>query len=163
MMSEVYRGVKATIEAFDRDNGNDCIRIDDMLYFRNGARREVNPYGILHDPPANEYRRLSFVEVYWEELHHRAVDAFMEAKTDFLNTAHANANCGHPAPSLREAKSTLAKLKEKVRLCERKMKLTQQKMQATTEGQQLRQQETETAESHAENEEFMQAVRQIKL
>ena len=162
-MSEAYLGVKETIQAFDKENGNECVCVGVWLYFKSGARREANPYGALHDPPENEYRRLKFVEVYWEELHRRAVEEFATAKGDYLSTAHANANCGYPAPDIREAEDTLAKLTQKVRLYERKLKATRDKMLATPEGQSQIQRESDLAESHAENEEFMQSIRQFKL
>jgi hypothetical protein len=162
-MSEVYLGVVATVKAFDKENGNEFVRVEQMIYFKNGARREVNPYGALHDPPENEYRRLKYIEVYWEELHRRAVDAFSSAREDYLSTAHANANCGFPAPDIQEAEDELAKLTQRVNLCKRKLKLTREKMLATPEGQRLIQQEADLAESHAENEEFIQTIRRFRI
>lgn len=155
--------VTETVQAFDRENGNDCVRVDEMIYFRNGARRELNPWGALYDPPKNEFHRLKFVETYWEEHYRRAVDAFATAKEDYLSTAQANANCGFCAPNIREAEDHLATLMRRVRLCERKLKMTRQAMLATPEGQRQIQRESDAAECKADNEQFIQTIRKFKI
>jgi hypothetical protein len=162
-MSEQYLGVKATLAAFDKANGNEFVAVDGMLYFKNGARRERNPWGALYEPPKNEHRRLKVVEAYWEELLSRAVDEFASAKEDYLSTAKANSQCGFGAPDVKEAKQTLVKLQERVRLCERKLSRTRDKMLETPEGQRQIQREADMAECQAENEGFVQSIRKIKI
>lgn len=156
--------VKETIEAFDKANGGDPVRVDDFLYFKNGARREVNPYGALLDPPSDEFKRLKVVEAYWETRLNKAINEFANAKQEYISAARSGAQSGERPPcSPKTAEEHLTKLSQQARQLQKMLNQTRDQILATPQGQARVQRDKDRAEATAANESFICHVGRINI
>ncbi|ADB16918.1 hypothetical protein Psta_2247 [Pirellula staleyi DSM 6068] len=156
--------VKETIDAFDRQNGNECIRIGDWLYFSNGAKRDANPYGVLYDPPSDEFLRLKHIEMYREELLRRAINALERQRENFLAEISFAVNHGyHPPYSQEDVKQELEPLIKEVRRLQRHLREIQRKLEAMPSEVEKRHAEASRAFNRSQGESVLAVLRSIKI
>src|SRR5262245_22420157 len=92
---------------FDRRNG-DFVRIDNLLLFESGAKRDVNPNGMSVDPPEDQLERLQNMEAYRRAKLQRALDEFNKLRQEIVTAADTCRINGYEPPcTAQEAKSQL--------------------------------------------------------
>lgn len=156
--------VKEIIETFDRQNGNDFVRIGDRLYFSNGATRDANPYGALHEPPADEFQRLKNIEVYREEMLRRAINALDRHRDSLLAEVNFAVNHGNYTPySQEDVKQELEPLIKEVRRLQRHLRETQRKLEAMPSEVAKRHAEASRAFNRSQGESVLAVLRSIKI
>ena len=154
--------MRGRIEQFDLKHGSDAIRIDNWLVYSDGAMREVNPHGSLHEPPGNVHERCKIKVRYREELLQRAVNEFHDAKDQLLATAKARLRNGDPCESRTEAVAKLTELQTVVKERQRQLNIARTKLEASTPVG-LRANTQVSAENKQKNETFISAISQIKI
>lgn len=127
--------VRGRVRQFDLENGNDAITIGDnsFLYFSNGAKRDVEPMGILLDPPKDDYERYSNIVKYHGELLRRAKAEFNEEASNFREGNElAFRNRNTPSFTKEDVLQALEPLKAKVQGHQKRLDEAQKLLQATS-------------------------------
>jgi hypothetical protein len=153
------------VEHFDKRHGGDAIEIDHWLYFSDGAMRELNPLGLLAEPPAEPYDAAKIRLRYHEEKLRRASRAFDERKAWLLNTARANLlqrQAPPPPIYLAAAKRELNTLKRAVMKLQNDLEKARRDVEASKPAW-LRTREEGNAASRASNEAFVSAIEEISI
>jgi hypothetical protein len=113
------------VQQFDLKNGGDCIRIGNRLLYSNGAWRDSTPYGLLVDPPDDDFERCKLVVEYRQELLKRAVNKFTDLKRAMQFVAkEAQRTIAHVSPVTSPSKEDIADLRQlqaEVRACQAKL------------------------------------------
>jgi hypothetical protein len=150
--------VSGTVKKFDRDNGNDAIQIDGWLVFSNGARREVNPYGVLHDPPDDPYTRLKLSIKYHEALREKELEAFRSRRQELFWAVEAG-----ELPRSSEITADLGPLRKKVRDRDAILAKLKQELAKTPQAQEKRRAEEWEAEKAELKQQALSAIERFKL
>jgi hypothetical protein len=127
-MNEVQRFVNE----FDTRHGDDFVRVNQWLFFADGARRDVNPFGLSMEPPEDELERFQNMEVYRREKLKRALEAFNKLRQEIvLATDTCRINGYEPPCSAADAKKQLEALLTKARFWQRKVKTIEERIANT--------------------------------
>jgi hypothetical protein len=110
--------VNQRVKQFDEKHGSDYLRVGVWLIYSDGAYREVNPLGLLAEPPADAYERCKLQVQYREEALRQTAAAFKELKEVLTRQTEeavrwANSNAP-PAPPKPEDLQRLRALRGKV-------------------------------------------------
>ena len=84
---------------FDSQHGESFV-YDGWVLFADGATREVNPLGLLVEPPSDPYEKAKRIALYWKLVFEKAVRDFDAGRQYLADLAAENLNsqiCG-PAP-----------------------------------------------------------------
>jgi len=103
-------GVKARIQAFDDAHGEYVVD-GGWIRFADGAVREVNPLGLLSRPPDDAYKLATRILRYRELVLERAVNAFTDRKTYFVQSAKSHLQEVRAGPPPADADAAAAELK----------------------------------------------------
>jgi hypothetical protein len=150
--------VSGTVRKFDRENGNDAIQIDGWLVFSNGARREVDPHGILHDPPEDAFTRLKLSVKYHTALREREFEAFRARRQELYGAVEAG-----ELPELSDIRAELGALRKKVRDRDAILAKLKGEIAKTPQAQKKRQAQEWEAEHAQLKQEALQAIERFKL
>jgi hypothetical protein len=151
--------VKERIQQFDLAHGDDPVRVDDRwLLFEDGAHREVNAYGALIDPPADNKKRLQLIVRYHEEKVKRAQTRFDNERIQVKGRANEALRNGWGISD-----SELTEVKRlQVQLQEAKKKLDTARKDLDEQCPEIKKQESQRAENRAQVEEFLSKLESIK-
>ena len=109
--------VKARIAGFERAHG-DSILHNGWIYFQDGAVRELNPLGLLAEPPEDPWKLAVRIRDYWQLKMAVATEAFDLRKKQFLQSAkshlHEEHSVGAPPVGADAAAAELNVLKQAV-------------------------------------------------
>ncbi len=75
----MLQGVAERVAAWDAEQG-ESLSYQGFVYFKNGAHRELNPMGALHEPPQDDWERAKRVALYFKLVFDRASAAFTSRK-----------------------------------------------------------------------------------
>lgn len=154
--------VQRRLEQFDIKHGSDSIRIDGWYVYSDGAMREVNPYGALHEPPGNTYECWKIKVQYREELFQRAVQKFYDTRDSFLEMAKARLRNGDPAVSPKVVAAQLAELQAEVKKHDKNLSIAKMRLEAATPASHQSRIRI-AAENKQNNEKVIDAITKIKI
>jgi hypothetical protein len=101
-----------------------CLQGTNLLIFSDGASRENHSFGVLREPPENDFERYKVIAQYWETKLELSIEEFDNLKHQFLSVANnqlKQVNPGGPMLTPEEAEAELHKLKRKVQFCQKKL------------------------------------------
>jgi hypothetical protein len=153
--------VKQRLTHFHKQNGADCIKIGNWLVYSNGARRDVDPYGLLIAPPHDAYESSQIQLQYREELLQQSVEAFAEKKQQLTWLAENNHRSGYGPPSESEM-DELKRLQNVVRSRQRKVKAARDRVTAS-KPERLRRNDAATGEARQAIDRFKARLAGIKI
>lgn len=148
---------------FDRRNG-DFIRIDNVLIFESGAKRDVNPNGMSVEPPDDELERFQIMEVYRRGKLQRALDEFNKVRQEIVTaTDTCRINGYEPPCSAQEAKAQLETLLAKVRHWKRKVRTIEERISQTPRMKSRQAYQAGKAINRTKCEEVIAAIQSIEI
>lgn len=148
---------------FDRRNG-DFVRIDNVLIFASGARRDINPAGLSMEPPEDTLERLQNMEIYRRGKLQRALDEFNKVRQEIVTAADTCRINGYEPPcSAQEAKQQLETLLENVRHWKRKVRTIEERIASTPRMRSRRAFQEGKAVNRAKCEEVIAAVKGLEI
>jgi hypothetical protein len=158
------------IAEFDEENGNDSVRVADMLLFSNGARRGTDQLCALIDPPHDDHERCRLVARYWETRLERAREAFDEKRSHYISQAKGaleGSTTPEPVADPEEAARELETLRVAVRHCQKQLRQARASLEATPskkpQANFAREREARSAHNRKANEELLSAVTKIRI
>lgn len=157
---------KGPSQLFDERHGSDCIQVQGgnfrgYLVYSDGAMRERSAYGAMSDPPSDPLERAKVQLVYHEELLRRAVEDFEKCKAHLLSLGSATFR-GEPLPPPESEIERLNRLADVVRERRKAYEQAEQRVEEATPAH-FREQDAERARRRQQSEDFMTAVRNIKV
>lgn len=148
-----HGSVKMRIAEFDKRNGSNPVLMGGWWWYANGAVRELEPLGALIDPPRDEYDRLRNILRYHQARLNHAVRDFDNFKDQLMMS---RCNDGPGLDRLKALQITVSERNQAVE--EAKARLA-----ATERGQAMEGARRQDAESRAEQDQFRDAVKQIRI
>lgn len=104
--------MKGFRETHYEENGKDCILVDGIYVFSNGASMDRHRMGALWDPPTDRRELLKMQALYREEKLRLATDAFNALKHNLMVHAKESIKwAGANTPPIPPTESELAELK----------------------------------------------------
>lgn len=155
--------VKGRVEAFDNKHGRDCVVFDSWLLFADGASREIDPFGLLAEPPQDVYKCNQFKVKYHTIKLELAAEEFSVLKQSVM--AHTKVilrdrSCSG-APG-REAVERLKELQKKVRACQRNLDEAKDNLEKSKPAC-LIQREVSNEHNRRKAEEFLSEIEKIEI
>ena len=147
--------VNQRIQEFHERHGGECYRFGTYLIYADGAFRDVNPLGILHDGPVDDRERLKMILKYHERKKEVIEDQFHEKKKEREMKAR------HPldSPTDEEIKE-LKKLRRRVFRQRKPLKEARKPFEPP---EKTPQQEAQDAEISKRESEINQTLERIKI
>lgn len=89
-------------QEFHARQGGKSVEIDGMIYYSNGARREVGQFGVRIEPPTDPLERAQLILTYWEERVKRAEGEFNETRDSLISHTKHSERMSYPPPAPEE-------------------------------------------------------------
>lgn len=158
-----YRGGLENVKEFDRRHGECSVVVGGERLYPNGARRDVEPLGVMIEPPESDFQCLKLKVRYWQTLVDEAVQVFYDAKRDLLQAAKGLSDRGFGPPELEEETTKLEQLQTIVKGRKRHLEEAKAELEKTPEAQRARQAEIQAAENRASCAEFIDVIKTFQV
>jgi hypothetical protein len=119
--------------------GGPSVQWDGFIYYADGSYRDVDPVGVLAEPPSSDFERLSNIVTYHKARLAKTITAFQDLKEQLLSSG----------PEQEEGLAKLAGLKAEVKKRRAALNKAEQNLALT-----------ETAQARRGHEEFLHEERQ---
>jgi hypothetical protein len=130
-----YEGLSVgqRIKLFDNTHGPDFIIVDRTILYADGAFRDLNPYGVLAEPPLDEKKCNESILKFIEAKYNLAREEFQVFKNNLrlcCENAKKYPNCSNPPqPPSAEAVAKLKELQKKVHHWQGKLTAARKKLE----------------------------------
>lgn len=123
--------VNRSLQDFDAQHG-ECLRVEGVLLFEDGARREIHPMGVRQGPPEDPYQRAQAVKRFRETALDMKLRLFRETRIALHYQAQNALKGGDYAPPPPSAEQ-LAELKVLMAEVQRRRKAVEEAEKAVAE------------------------------
>lgn len=148
--------VQSRVKHFESRQPGEPVIWRDWKWWKNGAKREFDPYGLLADPPPDEFEKLSNIVCYYRAGLERAVGAFDDLQSTL---ACAVPNCGNEGAAIDELK----RLQKEVAKWSKDLEKAEAARDATETGKRIAERQQRQVEEQQRIASFQAKVRELRI